>query len=134
MINLENPKKFRALVNQAHQVAANVFRPISRKYDRAEHDYPVELDMLAAIMDGMNDGTTGEGAGAGKLKQDTKVKEGNQNGTNMSTVLSLAELCWGDVGLSLTLPRQGLGNAAIAAVADDEQFERFGGKWAAMAI
>jgi acyl-CoA dehydrogenase len=46
----------------------------------------------------------------------------------------LAELCWGDVGLSLTLPRQGLGNAAIAAVADDEQFKRFGGKWAAMAI
>jgi acyl-CoA dehydrogenase len=52
----------------------------------------------------------------------------------MSTVLSLAELCWGDVGLSLTLPRQGLGNAAIAAVADDEQFARFGHKWAAMAI
>ena len=135
MINLENPKKFRALVNQAHQVAANVFRPISRKYDASEHAYPVELDMLAAIMDGMNDGTTGEGAGAGKLKQDSGAKkEGIQNGTNMSTVLSLAELCWGDVGLSLTLPRQGLGNAAIAAVADDEQFARFGGKWAAMAI
>ncbi|MEK9765260.1 MAG: acyl-CoA dehydrogenase family protein, partial [Thalassolituus sp.] len=134
-INLENPKKFRALVNQAHQVAANVFRPISRKYDASEHAYPVELDMLAAIMDGMNDGTTGEGAGAGKLKQDSGAKkEGIQNGTNMSTVLSLAELCWGDVGLSLTLPRQGLGNAAIAAVADDEQFARFGGKWAAMAI
>lgn len=135
MINLENPKKFRALVNQARQVAENVFRPISRKYDRSEHAYPVELDMLAAIMDGMNDGTTGEGAGAGKLKQDNKAKkEGVQNGTNMSTVLSLAELCWGDVGLSLTLPRQGLGNAAIAAVADDEQFARFGNKWAAMAI
>ena len=135
MINLENPKKFRALVNQAHQVAANVFRPISRKYDASEHAYPVELDMLAAIMDGMNDGTTGEGAGAGKLKQDSGAKkEGIHNGTNMSTVLSLAELCWGDVGLSLTLPRQGLGNAAIAAVADDEQFARFGGKWAAMAI
>jgi len=135
MINLENPKKFRALVNQAHQVAVNVFRPVSRKYDRSEHAYPVELDMLAAIMDGMNDGTTGEGAGAGKLKQDSgEKKEGIQNGTNMSTVLSLAELCWGDVGLSLTLPRQGLGNAAIAAVADDEQFARFGGKWAAMAI
>lgn len=135
MINLENPKKFRALVNQAHQVAASVFRPVSRKYDRSEHAYPVELDMLASIMDGMNDGTTGEGAGAGKLKQDNgPKKEGIQNGTNMSTVLSLAELCWGDVGLSLTLPRQGLGNAAIAAVADDEQFARFGGKWAAMAI
>ncbi|UWN51494.1 Acyl-CoA dehydrogenase, short-chain specific [Alcanivorax sp. ALC70] len=32
------------------------------------------------------------------------------------------------------MPRQGLGNAAIAAVATDEQLERFQGKWAAMAI
>jgi acyl-CoA dehydrogenase len=32
------------------------------------------------------------------------------------------------------MPRQGLGNSAIAAVADDEQKERFAGKWAAMAI
>ena len=34
MINLENPKKFRGLVHQARQVAENVFRPVSRKYDR----------------------------------------------------------------------------------------------------
>lgn len=52
----------------------------------------------------------------------------------MTTVLGLAELCRGDVGLSLTLPRQGLGNAAIAAVANDEQLQRFGNCWAAMAI
>ena len=44
------------------------------------------------------------------------------------------EMCWGDVGLLLTMPRQGLGNSAIAAVADDEQKARFKGKWAAMAI
>jgi acyl-CoA dehydrogenase len=44
------------------------------------------------------------------------------------------EMCWGDVGLLLTMPRQGLGNSAIASVADDEQLERFAGKWAAMAI
>lgn len=134
MLNLETPRKFRPLVHQARQVAESVFRPISRKYDHAEHAYPVELDMLAAIMDGMNDGTTGEGAGAGKLKQDKKTEDGIINGTNMSTVLGLQELCWGDVGLSLTLPRQGLGNAAIAAVANDEQLARFGSKWAAMAI
>ena len=138
MINLEVPKKFKPLVNQARQVAENVFRPVSRKYDLNEHAYPVELDMLAAIMDGMNDAVAqtgiGEGAGAGKLKQDAKKAEGIQNGTNMSTVLGLQELCWGDVGLSLTLPRQGLGNAAIAAVANDEQMARFGHKWAAMAI
>ena len=44
------------------------------------------------------------------------------------------EMCWGDVGLLLTMPRQGLGNSAIAAVADEEQKARFKGKWAAMAI
>ncbi len=36
-INLETPKKFKPLVDQAHQVATEVFRPISRKYDAAEH-------------------------------------------------------------------------------------------------
>jgi acyl-CoA dehydrogenase len=52
----------------------------------------------------------------------------------MSTALSIMELCRGDVGLLLSMPRQGLGNSAIASVADDEQLERFKGKWAAMAI
>ena len=47
-MNLETPKKFRGLVTQAHQVAANYFRPISRKYDKAEHAYPQALDLLAA--------------------------------------------------------------------------------------
>ncbi len=32
------------------------------------------------------------------------------------------------------MPRQGLGNSAIASVADDEQLERFKSTWAAMAI
>jgi acyl-CoA dehydrogenase len=44
------------------------------------------------------------------------------------------ELCWGDVGLLLSMPRQGLGNSAIASVANPEQLERFEGRWAAMAI
>lgn len=134
MIYLEVPKKLRTLVNQARQTADNVFRPISRKYDRAEHDYPVELDMFAAIMDGMNDASDEGGAGTGKLRQGTGNSRDVQNGINMTTVLGLAELCRGDVGLSLTMPRQGLGNAAIAAVANDEQLTRFGNKWAAMAI
>jgi acyl-CoA dehydrogenase len=52
----------------------------------------------------------------------------------MASLLGLIELSWGDVGLLLSMPRQGLGQAAIAAVADEEQLKRFGGKWAAMAI
>ena len=134
-MNLEIPKRFQPLIDQAHQVALNVFRPISRKYDQAEHSYPKELDMLASIMDGMNDGNINGGAGAAQLRQDNAGTLGGvRNGSNMATVLGLTELCWGDVGLALSLPRQGLGNAAIAAVATDDQLQRFKGKWAAMAI
>jgi acyl-CoA dehydrogenase len=43
-------------------------------------------------------------------------------------------LCYGDTGLLLSMPRQGLGNAAIAAVASPEQKARLKGKWASMAI
>ena len=43
-------------------------------------------------------------------------------------------MCWGDVGLLLSMPRQGLGNSAIASVANEEQLDRFAGRWAAMAI
>ena len=64
-INLEIPTKFEFLVSQAHQVANEVFRPNSRKYDQAEHSYPKELDMLAAVIDGMNEGGALSGAGAG---------------------------------------------------------------------
>lgn len=135
-MNFEIPRKFNALINQAQQVAVEVFRPISRKYDVAEHEYPVELDMLASIMDGMNDGDIKGGAGAAKLKQDndSEVSNSVKNGSNMATVLGLTELCWGDVGLALSLPRQGLGNAAIAAVANKEQLSRYKSTWAAMAI
>src|SRR5665811_2250144 len=135
MINLEIPKKFRPLVSQANQVATEVFRPISRKYDVAEHEYPKELDMLASLIDGMNEGSDMGGAGAaGVRRESSEDGDSNRNGSNLSTVLGIVELCWGDVGLLLSMPRQGLGNSAIASVATEEQLERYGGKWAAMAI
>ncbi|HEY0904056.1 MAG TPA: acyl-CoA dehydrogenase family protein [Marmoricola sp.] len=136
MINLETPKKVRPLVDQAHQVAMNMLRPISRKYDAAEHEYPKELDMLAAMIDGLADSGASGGAGAAGVRRDEAAEEkpGNKNGANLASVLSIMEMCWGDVGLLLSMPRQGLGNSAIASVADDEQLKRFEGTWAAMAI
>jgi acyl-CoA dehydrogenase len=137
-ISLEIPKKLKVLQQQANQVATEVLRPISRKYDLAEHTYPKELDMLAALIDGMNDSGTSGGAGAGGAggaePASAGAEDGNRNGANMATVLGIIEMCWGDVGLLLSMPRQGLGNSAIAAVASAEQKERFEGKWAAMAI
>ncbi|GAA3016428.1 acyl-CoA dehydrogenase family protein [Actinokineospora globicatena] len=132
MINLDVPAKFAQLVDQAHQAAAEFFRPHSRKYDQAEHTYPRELDMLAALLDGL--AASGGGAGAGGVRRGGAQAGGNQNGANLRLLLGTIEMCWGDVGLLLSMPRQGLGNAAIASVANDEQLARYQGKWAAMAI
>jgi acyl-CoA dehydrogenase len=135
MIHLDDPEKFRPLVGQAHQVAMNMLRPISRKYDRAEHEYPKELDMLAAMIDGLAESGASEGAGAaGVRREDPDTDTTVRNGTNLASVMSIAEMCWGDVGLLLSMPRQGLGNSAIASVANAEQQERFAGVWAGMAI
>ncbi len=141
-ISLELPKKLQLLEQQAQQVANEVLRPISRKYDLAEHAYPKEFDMLAALIDGMNDSGSGSGAGASGASKDKDEEkrsapaegDGNRNGANLASVLGVTGMCWGDVGLLLSMPRQGLGNSAISAVATDEQKERFAGKWAAMAI
>ncbi|QZY27640.1 acyl-CoA dehydrogenase family protein [Nocardioides coralli] len=136
MIHLDDPKRFRTLRDQAHQVAMNMLRPISRKYDRAEHEYPKELDMLAAMIDGLAESGASEGAGAAGVRREEEPDEhpGVRNGANLASVMSIAEMCWGDVGLLLSMPRQGLGNSAIASVADDEQAKRFRDTWAAMAI
>src|SRR3954449_6887962 len=88
--------------------------------------------MLSSLIDGMNaSGETSTGARRVRRKDGS---QGNQNGTNMSGVLSVMEACWGDVAMVLSMPRQGLGNAAIASVANDEQLARFDKLWASMAI
>ena len=138
MINLETPKKFRPLIGQAHQVAMNLLRPNSRKYDQLEHEYPKELDMLAAMIDGLSESGAASGAGASGVRREEGTSEeaaaGTKNGSNLASVLSIMEMCWGDVGLLLSMPRQGLGNSAIASVANEEQHKRFDGVWASMAI
>ena len=78
--------------------------------------------MLAALVDGLNaSGAGGTGATGVRRTEGGEDSGVTRNGTNLSTVLSIIEMCWGDVGLLLSMPRQGLGNAAIASVADDEQ-------------
>ena len=127
-INLELPKKFDSTVERTHMAAEHLFRPISRKYDQAEHEYPVELDELAKLA--KQSRSTEKSADAEKSASDAP----SVNGANMRGLLSALEMSWGDVGLLLSIPGQGLGNAAIAAVANPEQLERFGDVWAAMAI
>ena len=136
-INLEMPRKLQAVIEKGHQGAAEMLRPISRKYDLAEHAYPVELDTLATLFEGISEAKTISFAGAEAFRDDANAKgeKVTVNGANMSALLNALEISWGDVALLLSVPRQGLGNAAISSVATPEQLDRLGKDvWAAMAI
>jgi acyl-CoA dehydrogenase len=132
-INLEMPRKLQAVIEKAHEGAAEMLRPISRKYDLAEHAYPVELDTLANLFEGISEANAIAFAGAEAFR-DSEGKDENHNGANMSALVNALEVSWGDVALLLSVPYQGLGNAAISGVATDEQLQRLGKVWAAMAI
>ncbi len=132
-INLELPGKMRAVIDKAHQGAAEMMRPIARKYDLKEHAYPVELDTLAELFAGAAESNTLDMAGANGLRSSESNGE-NRNAANMAAALQALEASWGDAAMLLSIPFQGLGNAAVSAVATDEQLERLGRVWAAMAI
>ncbi|HEX7323569.1 MAG TPA: acyl-CoA dehydrogenase family protein [Mycobacterium sp.] len=134
-INLELPKKLATVTEMTHAGAAEMLRPVSRKYDllEREHAYPVELDTLVTLFEGISEAKTYAFAGAEAFR-DTEGKDQNRNGANMAALLQVLEMSWGDVALMLSIPYQGLGNAAISGVATDEQLKRLGKVWAAMAI
>jgi acyl-CoA dehydrogenase len=132
-INLELPRKLQGVIDKAHQGAAEMMRPIARKYDLKEHAYPVELDTLANLFEGAAESNTLGLAGAEAFRG-SEGKEENRNGANMAAVLQTLEASWGDAAMMLSMPYQGLGNAAISGVATDEQLNRLGRVWAAMAI
>jgi len=124
MINLELQEELKQVRAMMHNVAETVLRPIARKYDIQEHDVPEELEFM-------------RGARQPKKKdkeEGKKPKTKKPSIVNISTVLASEEMCWGDMGLMLSIPGQGLGNAAISAVGTPEQKEKFGSKYAAMAI
>jgi acyl-CoA dehydrogenase len=126
MINLELPEKLEGLSQLMRAVAENVMRPVSRKYDKQEHDVPVELQVLDRRKQA-----------AGRANVPGRAADGGdeiKNGANLASVISIEQMCWGDVGLMLSVPGAGLGNAAINAVATAEQKERFGSVYASMAI
>lgn len=130
MLHIETPEYLENLRSSMNNMAKGVLRPIARKYDEEEHAYPSELDMFRGIQI--------MGRPKKKKKEEDAPAEGGNGkapkGVNLSTVATIEEMCWGDAGLLLSIPNAGLGNAAIAAVATDEQLEKFGKMWAAMAI
>ena len=135
MIQLELPESLKKASDNARLAAEFIFRPISRKYDRQEHDDPVELAEFGKLSAQAQrsqgkDGTDKPKSAPSQLDQPTD----NLNGGNLFACVSVEQLCWGDVGLMLARPGNGLGNAAISAVGTPDQKKLWGKRFAAMAI
>ncbi len=133
MICLELPEELEQARTNMHNLARDLFRPISRKYDEQEHVYPKELDFFRPPKrDPKKETPKKEAKNEEAPKEKKKSKKPKYD--NLAGVLNMEELSWGDLGLTLTIPGAGLGNAAISAVGTPEQKAKFGPKWAAMAI
>ncbi len=128
MICLELPENLVETQKTLHDLAESIFRPISRKYDENEHEYPVELDIFKSLIPKEDENAKAESSPE-KSKKSSIPKH-----DNLTKVLSVEEFSWGDLGLMITIPGAGLGNAAISAVGTPEQKKKFGSRWAAMAI
>ena len=125
MIHPLLPNQLQKTQETMRMAAEFILRPISRKYDKAEHEPPVEMEQL------------NQAAAAQKKETemgDDSVKSMDLGGRNLWAVISLEQMCWGDVGLFLARPGTGLGNAAIMAVGNPDQKTLWGKRWAAMAI
>ncbi len=133
MISLELPESVELGRQGMYNLAKDVFRPIARKYDIAEHEYPKELEILRPAP--KKEPAEGAEKKAEPPKEEKKKEKSKKpRYDNLQGVVNIEELCWGDLGLMLTIPGAGLGNAAIAAVGTPVQKVKFGSKWAAMAI
>ena len=132
MIDFELPPPLKMVAELTRSVARDTFRPISRKYDEEEHTTAEEIQFLGAMM------AQATGGRPPKKKKDKprapRPETDDRNGAALMAIVGTEELCWGDCGLMLAVPGNGLGNFAISAVATPEQYERFGEKFAAMAI
>ena len=132
MIDFELSEGMQNMRNMTHMLAEQAMRPISREYDEKEHEKPWDfLNMMWGVSRGAS--MTGD---SGEKKERKGPSE-----QNLTMCMTVEELCWGDVGLYLSIPNPGLGGAAVAAAGTPEQKERFLArfkdgepKWGAMAI
>ena len=127
MINTLLSETVQASQQMGRLAAEHIMRPISRTYDRTEHQQATELEVLNE---------------ASRKRRDDKKNDpeegldsnSDQQERSLKMIALIEQLCWGDTGLFLARPGSGLGNAAIMAVGTPEQKATFGKRFAAMAI
>ena len=122
MINFEISEAAKKVQDMAHEIAEDDFRKIARYYDDQEHEYIKETNDIIEKMNMVG------------LQAMSALQEQGGKGSTILAMLRMEEFNWGDAGISLGATNLGLGNAAIFAVANEEQRNRFGIRYASMAI
>jgi acyl-CoA dehydrogenase len=124
MINFEIAPLTKDVIHMIEDFGLNFSRKRARYYDDYEHEHEglkpdeikeVQQHQLAIL----------------KLMQESKK---DREKPSLSGVIAGEARSWGDQALLSGAVRMGLGNAAINAVATDDQKKRFGRLFAAMAI
>ena len=122
MIDFELSPVVREIKRLSHEISEKHIRPIARYYDDQEHEEIKETDEICQ-----------KRAEVG-LTMMSLLKDSPGDNAAFLGLLTTEEYYWGDAGISLGATKVGLGNAAIAAVATEEQRNRFMEKYTAMAI
>lgn len=140
MISFELPERITNELKLAKMVAEQAMRPHSRKYDRQEHERPVEyVSMMWQFLRDQNKrrfekmlAANGDGG---------RPKREGPDWSLLRLICMVEMLSWGDAGMYLCTPDPLLGGAAVEAVGTTEQKVRFlkkfgegDPKWGAMAI
>jgi len=135
-IDFELSPKIKGTRNMLHMFAEQAVRPQARKYDEEEHEKP--WDLLNMVHGFMKGGVGGSMSGGDKKAEGGEKKRSERQ---LTTAVTVEEIFWGDAGIALAFPGQGLGGAAVQATGSPEQKEqflaRFSGEkpvWGAMAI
>ncbi len=135
-IDFELSPKIKGTQKMLRMFAEQAVRPQARKYDEEEHEKP--LDLLNMVHGFMKGGVGGAMSGGGKKEEGGEKKRSERQ---LTTAVTVEEIFWGDAGIALAFPGQGLGGAAVQATGTPEQKEQFlarfsGDKpvWGAMAI
>ncbi|MDY6903161.1 MAG: acyl-CoA dehydrogenase family protein [Thermodesulfobacteriota bacterium] len=127
MLNLVFTDEMVRLQQGVKSIARRILRPISRKYDEQEHTNPRELDVFRGMPLFSRPKKKVTPAG-------TEKAAGRPGpGLNLSQILSVEAMAWGDCAMLMSIPNAGVGNAALVAVGTDEQMDRFGHMWIAFA-
>lgn len=126
-IEFELSKRQKEMQQAVHQLAKNVVRPQSMKWDRdheIDHEFLRNLAMMATSM-----GAGGLGTSASLIRQEEEAAKAGESkkksSQNLTTVVASEEMAWGDAALLLCVPGPGLGGPPVRGSGTPEQKERF---------